>query len=272
MKFLAAMSVTLIAALWAQRGEALELDDGMWWDRDRPGTGVFLETQGDLTMVGYFGFAPEGGARWYIGAGLVEADGSVTAQLAAFEGGACPSCSYSGPTQLPATLSVRIVPSGYRVAEVRIDAGPAFEIERFNFGFDEYGYSVIPPNVLTKFPDLRGEWMFVPVNSANEAQPIRVALTSVEDIVPDPRLSFDHAEVVFRGEGAELRCFGYSFDLTSATPSCVLSVNGETKVSMYGLDISFDRIQAYEGEMTELIPVNEGVRRTDNRWLGFRIK
>jgi len=244
-------------------------ETGMWWDKDKPGTGVFIEVQNDVLLVAYYTYKASGEAAWFIASGAVDADGGFEGPLMEFAGGQCAGCPFSETSLVGEPHSIRLRFEGTRFATMEIDAKTKVYIERFNFRIGEVGTP--GAGAEKRFPDLRGRWIFVRKNKESSKPPIEITLNTAENFEPAEDSPFPNY-VEFRGEnGVMVTCHAFSFDFTFASPACEVDIEGEAVLGIYGFDVALDKILAYDPPLT-LLTKGEGVRREDALWVGFKIE
>lgn len=228
------------------------VSDGLWWNREAPGTGLLIEEQNGVVFVVYFVYRPNGAAVWYTASGELGDDGVFEGRLQQFADGQCLECDYTAPELVREGRRISIDFHGLRVATLDLGGVEPVMIERMNFGYQEFGIPELAPKGV--FPDLRGLWVFANLDDPS-AEPIRVELESVQE---NQANSSGDKEILFEGPNASVLCQVQDGPIkTFTTPTCQLRVGGDEHLLALSEDVNFDVIRG---------------RHDSGRWAGFRIK
>lgn len=227
------------------------VSDGLWWNRDAPGSGLLIEEQNGVVAVVYFTYRPNGRAIWYLASGKLGEDAVFEAPLQEFRGGQCLECDYTAPELARERRTIRIEFLGNRIANLAVGNLEPVTIERMNFGYQEFGVPSLAPGGV--IPDLRGSWVFANLDQKG-SKPFRVDLSSVEETVVTED---GDTKVVFDGPGALVVCdFPAGSFKSFEAATCRLYRGGEAHLFAESFDVNFDVIR---GDLD------------GDRWIGFRI-
>lgn len=228
------------------------VSDGLWWNREAPGTGLLIEEQNGVVFVVYFVYRPNGAAVWYTASGELGDDDVFEGRLQQFADGQCLECDYTAPKLVNEGRRIKIEFHGLRVATLDLGGVEPVTIERMNFGYQEFGIPELAPKGM--FPDLRGLWVFANLDDP-AAEPIRVELESVQENQTD---SNGDMEILFEGPNTSVLCRVEDGPIkTFAAPGCQLRVGGQEHLLALSENVNFEVIR--------------GTHESD-RWAGFRIK
>ncbi|MCK7593456.1 hypothetical protein [Pseudomarimonas salicorniae] len=87
---------------------------GLWYDPDRPGTGVLVQFQGDIAFGALYAYNPDGSAQWYTFSGPLRdsVEGgyqqTVEGELLRYSGGECLNCEYTEPEEIADAGQIRL--------------------------------------------------------------------------------------------------------------------------------------------------------------------
>lgn len=130
----AAIVLGLVGALaLSSPGYAIDPENGWWWNPAESGRGFNIEVQHDTVFIATFIYDAAGNPEWFSGGGQLVND-RWDGDLQRFEGGQCPSCSYTPPSAA-GTLSFAITFTDTSAARVQMGSR-TIDIERFPFAFD----------------------------------------------------------------------------------------------------------------------------------------
>lgn len=207
----------LAFALRDETAPAWRPETGMWWSLDPaqregvPGSGLFLEVQGEALSVWIASYDEAGRATWWMAAGPFE--GSVFhGELLEFEGGPLAFREPRPPRSARSAAQIAMRFHGPARAEVWIARSAegglslhAFEAARFVFG--------MPPGVSS----LAGDWEWSA--DAAQASPLRLRLRRIPsaegELLADPsRWVYLRCEAV--SEGLPPRCALFAFGGSTA--------------------------------------------------------
>lgn len=186
--------------------------DGFWYDVSRPGSGLFLRTEGDLTAIGIFTYTEGEGAQpiWMIDTAPIYGADLVSAPRVAprwVTSPACLACAMGSPPELRLALSAMYVRfTSERQAMVTIDD--------FSFVIDALPLSGYLETALTiashlpPLPAISGRWVV-------DVPPAPAVLTYGTPSVEADRVSFpsDRGELVCLSHVSDgVRCTFVSTD------------------------------------------------------------
>lgn len=138
---------------------------GLWFNPDRPGSGLNLEIQDGLLVGALYAYRPDGDAQWYLFNGRLSVqDGNVftlglTANLERFERGMCLNCPYSFPDYLADSGQITIEFTQRNYGSYSVQGGETQYIVPLLTGVEApYDFEGI---VDYRFPVLSDQWSFV---------------------------------------------------------------------------------------------------------------
>lgn len=147
--------------------QAYEPESGLWWNPAESGTGYTIEVQDDFMAVTIFSGGPNGEAKWYLAAGLLDRNAYFEADLLSFYAVQPIGRPYRGePREEPSYGRLKIVfdPDDNRRATLTWPNGRSVPIQRQEFYFvrveDDIG-------VWPEVTRMLGEWQFTIDLSAN---------------------------------------------------------------------------------------------------------
>ncbi len=72
---------------------------GWWWDKNKPGNGIFLEVQAGTIFGAWYHYDEHGLQRWYTFSGRIpkSSDGTLTTDIIEWHGGPCLTCPQQKP-------------------------------------------------------------------------------------------------------------------------------------------------------------------------------
>ena len=144
-------------------------ENGWWWNQQEAGRGFNLEIQNGTVFLATFIYNEAGNAIWYTGSGQLNADNTVTLDLAEFSNGQCIQCAYQGPDVVGTVETATIRFTSSSRAELNWSGGTV-ALQRFNFSLGE-----------TRQQQLIGEWALVAGSSSFPAYTgDRITLTGLQ--------------------------------------------------------------------------------------------
>lgn len=151
-------------------GHSFAPSDGMWWNPDRPGSGLVLEMKESVLAVTLFTYDANGDPIWYLASGNMETPRRFSGEILEFGEGK-PIASRDVAHFQPEIVNSREIAIDFHSANfatVAIGNGESFEIQAINFGHQS------SPRVQLRrgdgsladrtFPDLTGYWAFAALN------------------------------------------------------------------------------------------------------------
>ena len=107
---------------------------GWWWDPSYDGMGFFLDARGGKMAMVWYNYRDDNSPRWWTSDGAFP-DGAATYSdsLDGWQGGQCPGCTYTTPTQIPnAGGSITINFTGAANATATVGS-TILHLEKFNY-------------------------------------------------------------------------------------------------------------------------------------------
>jgi hypothetical protein len=148
----------------ATPGHFFEPRSGIWYNPQRPGSGLVLEKQGDLLMGSLFAYAADGKAQWYTFSGPLQTRESpfaltLIAPLVRYQNGMCVNCEYSAPSAIEDAGSIALEFTQHSYGSYSVAGG-----ER-NFIVPALLGIAAAPDLGERasgyqFPELEGKWTF----------------------------------------------------------------------------------------------------------------
>ncbi len=72
--------------------------NGLWWNPEEPGRGIFIETQDDITVAAFYHYDNSGNNQWWLVAGQLKLNSAGNMQLDGrwlqYNSGQCPGCNW----------------------------------------------------------------------------------------------------------------------------------------------------------------------------------
>ncbi len=213
---------------------------GLWWNPNRPGSGVTIDRQGDTVTATVYGFDADGQAQWLVGSGRLK-DGIVVAPLFSAANGACFNCPFQAPevtAQQVATFEFTSSDS----ARMRLGLEPPVPIRSFWFATDTIELGEVHPQLgAPLLPDLSGRWVFAGSQGDGEGTFLKVYEVACcseppADAAPSIVLTMTFTQEK-TGEKLQLACVDEDAEI--AVPFCALVDNPAIPVDLWQPVFSF---------------------------------
>lgn len=289
MKYIANICVAVVGLALSASTCAVYPEDGMYWDPDNSGKGYYLDVQGDMAWLIIYAYDESTGqAEIYGAVSNIRDDGIdigvggvfgpppnpegyfplhwMSAELVKVENGPCLTClnvDDIATFEKVGTVQAWFPYTTQLWMSVYLDDGSApvdIVAERYNYARDR----IVGGQNQLRFHDLRGEWVFVDTSNP-ERRPWRFHF---DERIPDTTIAVVPYESVYRDSlrGAEFRCIVESGLGDEVLNGCELWSEGEVLFSASIEDIGAKRIQAFRGQLPEII--TEGQSRVPEYWRG----
>lgn len=142
-----------------------QVHNGHWRTHDDPavGSGLYLVTQGNITLALLYSYQQQGTPEWGIATGQIDASGVFQAELLMPTGGkpfyfGTPSAA----TLMEETKSLTLSFQGAEVGTISIEGSEPKTMQRFNYGVELFETEQIQINGTDlKFPDQSGRWVVI---------------------------------------------------------------------------------------------------------------
>lgn len=160
-------ALALVAATLTSPALAYTPESGLWWNPEESGTGYTIEIQDNLMVVTVYGGNPNGEAKWYTAAGLLQGNALFEADLLGFSAVQPIGGHYGGrPTPDPVYGRLKIVfdPDDNRRATLTWPNGRSVPIQRHEFYFQRSDDNAAAGSNTLR---MLGEWQFTSDLSAD---------------------------------------------------------------------------------------------------------
>ncbi len=114
--------------------------NGLWWNPDEPGRGIFIEVQDDIIVAAFYHYESGGANQWWLTAGSLETNDAGNYELSTnwleYSGGQCPGCTWSSNPDynLGETMTIEFLSQSEAI--LYWEGGYQTPIERQYWGFD----------------------------------------------------------------------------------------------------------------------------------------